>query len=64
MRVEDKQRMARTERMMVRHMCGVTVKDSKSMEELTGRLGIDSVSDVKRRGKLRWFGKCGEEGGQ
>jgi hypothetical protein len=30
MRVEDKQRMERTERMMVRHMCDVTLKEKKS----------------------------------
>jgi hypothetical protein len=40
MRVEDKQRMESRERMMVRHMCGVMLKDKKSMEEFRGRLGI------------------------
>ena len=29
MKVEDKQRLERAERMMVRHMCGVTLKDRK-----------------------------------
>jgi hypothetical protein len=38
-RIEDKQRMERTER-MVRHMCGVTLKDNKSMKDLRGRLEI------------------------
>ena len=37
-------------------MCGVTLKDRKSCEELRQRLGIDSVSDVLRRNRLRWFG--------
>ena len=46
----------RAERMTVRHMCGVTVKDKKSSEELRQRRGIDSVSDVIRRSRLRWFG--------
>jgi hypothetical protein len=50
--VEDKQRMDRTERMMVRHTCGVTLKDKKSIEELRGRFGIESVSDVISRGRL------------
>ena len=36
-------------------MCGVTLKDGKSCEELRQRLGIDSVSDVLRRNRLRWF---------
>ena len=29
MKVEDKQRLERAERMMLRHMCGVTLKDRK-----------------------------------
>ena len=43
MKVEDKQRLERAERTMVTHMCGVTLKDKKSSEELRKRLGIDSV---------------------
>ena len=53
MKVEDKQRLERAERMMVRYMCGVTLKDRKSCEELRQRLRIDSVSDVLRRNRLR-----------
>jgi len=41
--------------MMVRNICGVTLRDSRSSEELRQRLGIDSVSNVERRYKLRWF---------
>ena len=44
-KVEDRQRLETAERMMARHMCGVTLKDRKSCEELRQRLGIDSVSD-------------------
>jgi hypothetical protein len=63
MRVEDKQRMERTVRMMVTHMCGVTLKDKKSMEDLRGRLGIESVRCYKKRQtKMVW--SYGEEGGQ
>ena len=60
MKVEDKQRLERAERMMVRHMCGVILKDKKPSEELRQRLGIDSVSDVIRRSRLRW--SCRKEG--
>jgi hypothetical protein len=56
MKVEDTRRLERTERMMVRHMCGVSLKDRKSMEDLRGRLKIESISDVIRRNRLRWFG--------
>ena len=50
------QRLERTERMMVRRMCGVTLRDRKSSEELRKRLGIMSVSSMVSRGRLRWFG--------
>src|SRR5260221_708833 len=56
MKVEDMRRLERAERMMVRWMCGVTLKDRKTNEELLGRLGIECVFDVVRRGRLRWFG--------
>jgi hypothetical protein len=56
MKVDDMGRLGRTERMMVRWMCGVTLKDRKPSEELLERLGIECVSVIVRRGRLRWFG--------
>ena len=56
LKVCDVQRLERTEMMMVRWMCGVTLKDRRSSQELLDRLGIVSVADVVRRGRLRWFG--------
>ena len=50
------QRLERTERMMVRWMCGVTLKSRMSSEKLNARLGIEAVSEVVRRGRLRWYG--------
>ena len=41
--------------MMVRWMCGVSLKDRKCSEDLCNLLGINQVADVVRRG-LRWFG--------
>jgi len=38
---------------MVRWMCGVTIKDRISTAE---RLGICSVTNFVRRGRLGWFG--------
>ena len=46
----------RTERMMIRWMCGVKLRDRNTNAELLSRLGIESVSGVVRRGRLRWFG--------
>src|SRR5664279_5045026 len=56
MKVEDMHRQERAERMMVRHMCGVSLKDRKSSEELRQWLEIDNVAGVIRRNRLRWFG--------
>jgi len=56
MKLEDMHRLERNERMMVRWMCGVTLKDKKSSAALLSRLGIDCVEEIVRRGRLRWFG--------
>ena len=50
------QRLERTERMMVRWMCGVSLKNRTSSDDLNRRLGVEGVTDVVRRGRLRWFG--------
>jgi hypothetical protein len=54
-KVEDVLRLVRTETAMVTWMCGVTLKDRKSSDELLGRLGVEDV-EVVRRGRLLWFG--------
>ena len=48
MRVEDMRRLERAE-MMIRWMCGVTLRNGKSSEEIRNRLGIVSVSDLVRQ---------------
>ena len=64
-KAEDMQRLERTERMMVRWMCGVSLKHRLSSQELNRRLGVLAVTEVVRQGRLRWFGhlerKDGEE---
>jgi len=55
-KVEDMQRLERTERMMIRWMCGASLKGGISSEDLSRRLGVERVADVVRRGRLRWFG--------
>ena len=55
-KTEDMQRMERTQRMMIRWMCGVSLKNRISSVELCGRLGVEEVADVVRRSRLRWFG--------
>jgi hypothetical protein len=56
MKTEDMNRLKRTERMMVRWMCGVILRDRRSSGELNERLGIEGVAEVVRCGCLRWFG--------
>ena len=56
MKADDLRSLERTERMMVRWMCGVSLKDRKRSVDLCNLLGISHVADVVRRGRLRWFG--------
>jgi len=55
-RVEDVGKLERAERMMVRWMCGVTLRDRIASVDLYSRLGLEEVGAVLRRGRLRWFG--------
>ena len=56
MKVDDMQRLVRTENNMDSWISGVTLKDKRSSEELRNGLGIVGVDRVVRRGRLRWFG--------
>src|SRR3989441_11603408 len=56
MKVDDMQRLERTENSMVRWISGVSLKDKRSSEELRSGLDIVGVDRVVRRGRLRWFG--------
>src|ERR1043165_3611088 len=64
MKVEDTQKLERTEASMMRWMCGVTLKQRLSNDLLRRRLSIDCVSDVVRRGRLRWFGHVERKGNE
>jgi hypothetical protein len=50
-KVEDLRKLAKTETAMVRWMCGVTLKDRKSHQELLRRLGVEHM----KCGRLLWF---------
>ena len=56
MKAENLHSLERTERMMVRWMCGVSLKDRKLSVDLYSLLSIQNVADVVRHGRLRWFG--------
>ena len=42
--------------MMIRWMCGVTLKGGCKSEDLRKRLEIEDVADVVRKSRLGWFG--------
>ena len=42
--------------MIVRWMSGVSLKDRRRSVDSYSLLGVQSVADVVRRGRLRWFG--------
>src|SRR5437899_10601131 len=56
MKVNEMQRLVRTENSMVRWISGVTLKDRRPSEELRLGLGIEGVEEGVRRGRLRLFG--------
>ena len=56
MKVEDKQRLERTEKTMIRLMSDDTLENRIASEELRNRLCIESVSAIVSRGRLRRFG--------
>ena len=63
MKIANLQSLERTERMKVRWMCGVSLKDRKRSVDLYGLLMVQSVAEVVRRGRLRWFGHVERKSG-
>ena len=49
--------------MIVRWMCGVSLKDRKRSVDLYSLLGVQSMAEVVRRGRLRWFGHVERKSG-
>src|SRR5206468_9226848 len=56
MKVSNLQQLERTERTMVRWMCGITMKDRERLRDLLDCLNITGVAERVRHGRLRWFG--------
>ena len=55
--------LERKEWMTVRWMFRVSLKDRKRSVDLCSLLGVQSVSEVVRRGRLRWFGHVERKSG-
>jgi hypothetical protein len=56
MNLDQQNRLERTEMRMVRWMCGVSLRERKTSNELRKMIGIEPVLDVVMRGRLRWMG--------
>jgi len=56
MKLEHELKLNRTEMSMIRWMCGVKVNERKKSEELREFLGLQPVSLMIKKSRLRWFG--------
>ena len=41
---------------VIRWMCGISVKDRSTREELRSLVGVEPITTVLRSGRLRWYG--------
>ena len=55
--VEHELKLNRTEMSMIRLMCGVKLNERKKSEELRELLGLEPVSLMIKKSRLRWFGQ-------
>jgi len=49
-------KLNRTDMSMIRWMCGVNLNERKKSEELRELFGLEQVSFMIKRSRLRWFG--------
>ena len=46
----------RAEMQMIRRMCGISLKDKGTNEELRRLVGVEPITTFIRSGRLRWYG--------
>ena len=46
----------RAEMQMIRWMCGISMKDRRTNEELRRLVRLESITTIIRSGRLRWYG--------
>ena len=56
MKVEHELKLNRAETSMIRWMCGVKLNERKKSEELRELVGLEPVSLMIEKSRLRWFG--------
>ena len=54
---EDVSRLNRNDMMMIRWICSAKLRDKVPLEELRSRLGLGSIENALRHGRLRWYGR-------
>jgi len=55
MKVEHELKLNLTEMTMIRWMCGVKLNERKKSEELGVLIGLEPVSLMNKKNRLRWF---------
>ena len=55
-KVEDENRLKRTERAMIRWMCGFKLEQRKSTEHMLNILGLNTIQAELTTRRLRWYG--------
>ena len=62
--IEDVNELERAEGSMMRMLCDVSLEDRKSSQVIASWLGMDPVSILVKRGRLRWFEHVGRGDGE
>ena len=52
----------RAEMQMIRWMCGISLKDRRTNEELRRLVGVEPITNFIRSGRLRWYGHVMRKG--
>ena len=52
----------RAEMQMIRWMCGISLKDRRTNEELGRLVGVEPITTFIRSGRLRWYGHVMRKG--
>ena len=60
--VIDGLKIERAEMQMIRWMCGISMKDRRTNEELRRLVGVEPITTVIRSGRLRWHGHVTRKG--
>jgi hypothetical protein len=62
LKVQHESKLETTDMRMIRWMCGVSLRDRVPSEELRAWVGVETIRDVCRKNRLRWFGHLERKG--